>query len=192
MAQPRTSTPPQPQTDISRCLRPTDLRRRRGCFRCRIWSGVRFRWRNATRGSPQLRLQLNQQIDARAGGLPNTIARQSVRPGSRRPDRSGRHRLRGLRCRRCLASFNSKPTRPRTRIAAVGLNPRRSEETSDLTPGTVLRQVPEAGVLVALGASVGITVAVPRRVVIPNVVGTHARRCDTGTGATEASRQPRG
>ena len=118
----------------------------------------------------ELRLQLNQQIDARAGGLPNTIARQSVAPGA------------GVQIGQAVTVFvASGVTVPRVvqqqadaaaaRIAAVGLNPRRSEETSDLTPGTVLRQVPEAGVLVALGASVGITVAVPRRVVIPNVVG---------------------
>ena len=57
------------------------------------------------------------------------------------------------------------------RILAVGLNPRRTEETSELSPGTVLRQVPDPGVLVARGAAVGITVAVPPKVVIPNLVG---------------------
>ena len=43
-----------------------------------------------------LQLRLNQQIDTRAGGLPNTIVRQSVSPGTERPDRSGGHGLRGI------------------------------------------------------------------------------------------------
>ena len=98
----------------------------------------------------ELRLQLNQQIDSRAGGLPNTIARQSVAPGA------------GVQMGQAVTVFvASGVTVPRVvqqqadaaaaRIAAVGLNPRRTEETSEQPPGTVLRQVPEDGVLVAAG-----------------------------------------
>ena len=118
----------------------------------------------------ELRLQLNLQIDTRAAGVPNTIARQSVSPGA------------GVQIGQAVTVFvASGVTVPRVlqqqadaataRIAAVGLTPRRTEETSDLTSGTVLRQVPEPGVLVPVGASVAITVAVPQRVTIPNVVG---------------------
>ena len=118
----------------------------------------------------ELRLQLNQQIDTRAAGIPNTIARQSVSPGA------------GVQIGQAVTVFVASGVAvPRViqlqadaaaeRITAVGLNPRRTQETSDQTSGTVLRQVPDPGVVVPVGGSVAITVAVPQRVVIPNVVG---------------------
>jgi beta-lactam-binding protein with PASTA domain len=117
-----------------------------------------------------LQLRLIQQVDMGAGGLPNTIVRQSVSPGTEVPM--------GQAVTVFVASGVAVPRvvqqqadAAADRIVAVGLNPRRSEETSEVTPGTVLRQVPEPGVLVARGASVGITVAVPPKVMIPNVVG---------------------
>jgi beta-lactam-binding protein with PASTA domain len=118
----------------------------------------------------QLQLRLSQQIDSRAGGPPNTIVRQSVPAGANVQI--------GDAVTVFVASGVAVPSVVRQqadtaseRIVAVGLNPRRTDETSDEPSGTVLRQVPEAGVLVARGAAVGITVAVPRKVVIPNVVG---------------------
>ena len=121
-------------------------------------------------GVTQLQLRLNQQIDFQAGGLPNTIVRQSVRPGD--PVPIGQAVIvfiaSGVAVPRVVQQQADAASE---RILAVGLNPRRTEETSELTPGTVLRQVPDPGVLVARGAAVGITVAVPPKVVIPNVVG---------------------
>jgi len=121
-------------------------------------------------GVTQLQLRLTPQIDFQAGGLPSTIVRQSVRPGDSVPIGQA-----------VIVFIASGVAVPRVvqqqadaaseRILAVGLNPRRTEETSELTPGTVLRQVPDPGVLVARGAAVGITVAVPPKVVIPNLVG---------------------
>jgi serine/threonine-protein kinase len=118
----------------------------------------------------ELQLRLIEQIDTRAAGLPNTIVRQSVRPGTNIPI--------GQAVTVFVASGVAVPRVVQQQadaaaegIVAVGLSPRRSEEVSELTPGTVLRQVPEPGVLVARGAAVGITVAVPPKVVIPNVVG---------------------
>jgi beta-lactam-binding protein with PASTA domain len=118
----------------------------------------------------ELRLQLTPQYDTTATGLPNTIVRQSVAAGS------------GIEIGRAvtvfIASGVSVPPVVRQqadvaeqRIVAVGLNPRRMQETSTQAPGTVLRQVPEAGTLVARGAAVAITVAVPPRVIVPDLVG---------------------
>lgn len=118
----------------------------------------------------QLRLRLNQQLDTRAGGLPNTIVGQSVPPGAGVPL--------GQPVTVFVASGVAVPRvvqqqadAAEARITAAGLSARRDQEVSELPPGTVLRQVPEPGVLVARGAAVGITVAVPPKVVIPNVVG---------------------
>jgi beta-lactam-binding protein with PASTA domain len=118
----------------------------------------------------ELRLQLNEQVDTRAGGSPNTIVRQSVPAGAnvQMGDAVTVFVASGVAVPRVLQQQADAASQ---RIVALGLNPRRSEETSELTPGVVLRQVPEPGVLVALGASVGITVAVPQKVTIPNVVG---------------------
>jgi beta-lactam-binding protein with PASTA domain len=117
-----------------------------------------------------LQLQLVQQMDTGAGGPPNTIVRQSVPPGTSVPV--------GQALTVFVASgvavprvVQSQADAAAQRIVAVGLTPRRSDETSELTPGIVLRQVPDPGVLVARGGAVAITVAVPPKVTIPNVVG---------------------
>lgn len=118
----------------------------------------------------RLQLQLNQQFDSRAGGLPNTIVRQSVPAGAnvQMGDAVTVFVASGVAVPRVVQQQADAAS---ARIAAVGLNPRRSDETSEVAPGTVLRQVPEPGVLVARGAAVAITVAVPPRVQVPNLVG---------------------
>jgi len=116
------------------------------------------------------RLRLEQQFDATAPGLPGTIVRQSVPAGT------------GVEVGRSVAVLVSTGVAvplvlkqasgvAERQIAAAGLRPAVSNETSELEPGTVIAQVPAAGVMVSRGASVAITVAVAARVTVPDVIG---------------------
>jgi beta-lactam-binding protein with PASTA domain len=117
-----------------------------------------------------LKLRLIPQDDFVAPGLPGTIARQAVPAGS------------GIEVGRSVTVVlatgvvvpqvvEQQADLAERRLTASGLNARRNEEVSDQMSGLVLRQVPEAGVVVARGAAVAITIAVPKRVPVPNVVG---------------------
>ncbi len=116
------------------------------------------------------RLRLEQQFDSTAPGLPGTIVRQSVPAGS------------GVEVGRSVAVLVSTGVAvplvlkqasgvAERQIAAAGLRPAVSNATSDLEPGTVIEQVPAAGVVVSRGASVAITIAVAAKVTVPDVIG---------------------
>ena len=121
-------------------------------------------------GVVKLKLRLIPQDDFVATGLPGTITRQSVPPGS------------GIEAGRSVTVVlatgvvvpqvvQQQADLAERQLAAAGLKALRSEVVSDQTSGVVLRQVPEAGVVVARGAAVAMTIAVPKRVPIPSVVG---------------------
>lgn len=123
------------------------------------------------------RLRLDQQFDTTAPGLPGTIVRQSVPAGS--GVEVGRNVAvlvaTGVAVPLVLEQASGVAER---QIAAVGLRPAVSSATSDQEPGTVITQVPAAGVMVSRGASVAITVAVAERVIVPDVVGRTRAEAD--------------